>query len=128
MEILVDTSVWIDYFRSGEQSEQLDYLIDNNLVVINDLILTELLPLLIIRNEKVVVRLLKKIKNNRINPNWEEIVSHQVMCMKAGSCGIGVPDLLIAQNAIQNKTPIYSIDKHFNYMFDANIGIQKYEE
>jgi predicted nucleic acid-binding protein len=47
--------------------------------------------------------------------------------MKSGSNGIGIPDLLIAQNAIQNETPIYSIDKHFSYMFNANIGIRKYE-
>jgi predicted nucleic acid-binding protein len=127
MEVLVDTSVWIDYFRSGENSGKLDYLIDNNLVVINDLILTELLPLLIIRNEKPVARLLKKIKNNRIYINWEEIVSYQVLCMKSGSNGIGIPDLIIAQNAIQNQTPVYSIDKHFSYMLDANIGIKKYE-
>ena len=126
MEVLVDTSVWIDYFRSGENSEKLDELIDNNIVVINDLILTELLPLLVIRNEKVVVRLLKRIKNNKIKVNWEEIVTYQVSCMKAGSNGIGIPDLLIAQNAIQNNTPLYSIDKHFDYMFNANIGIKKY--
>jgi len=127
VEVLVDTSVWIDYFRSGDNSEKLDYLIDNNLVVTNDLILTELLPLMIIRNETVVVRLLEKIKNNKINENWEEIVSYQVLCMKSGSNGIGIPDLLIAQNAIQNQTPIYSIDKHFGYMLSANIGIKKYE-
>lgn len=127
MEVLVDTSVWIDYFRSGDKSEKLDYLIDTNLVVINDLILTELLPLLIIRNEKSVVRLLKKIKNNKIYLNWDEVISYQVSCMKCGSSGIGIPDLLIAQNAIQNQTPIYSIDKHFGYMLNADIGIKKYE-
>jgi predicted nucleic acid-binding protein len=127
MEVLVDTSVWIDYFRSGDNSEKLDYLIDNNLVVTNNLILTELLPLLIIRNEKSVVRLLKKIKNNKICINWEEIISYQVSCMKSGSSGIGIPDLLIAQNAIQNQTSIYSIDKHFDYMLNANIGIKKYD-
>ena len=128
MEVLVDTSVWIDYFRSGDNSVKLDYLIDNNLVVINDLILTELLPLLIIRNEKTVVRLLKEVKNNKINANWQEIVSYQVSCLQVGSNGIGIPDLLIAQNAIQNQTPIYSIGKHFNYILDADIGIKKYTQ
>jgi len=127
MEVLVDTSVWIDYFRSGENSTELDYLIDENLVVTNDLILTELLPLLIIRNENNVVHLLKKIKNNAITVNWQEIVKFQVQCLKSGSSGIGIPDLLIAQNAIQNSTSIYSIDKHFNYMHQAKIGIKKYE-
>lgn len=126
MEILVDTSVWIDYFRSGKNTEKLDYLIDNNLIIINDLILTELLPLLVVRNEKSVVQLLKRIKNNKIEIDWEEIIAYQVLCMKAGSSGIGIPDLLIAQNAIQNNTPIYSIDKHFDYILKANIGIKKY--
>ncbi len=64
MEVLVDTSVWIDYFRSGDKSGKLDTLIDENLVVTNNLILAELLPLLIIRKESNVVKLLKSIKNN----------------------------------------------------------------
>jgi len=65
MEVLVDTSIWIDYFQSGDKSNKLDILIDENLVVINDLILTELLPLLIIKRENKVVKLLKTIKNNK---------------------------------------------------------------
>jgi len=28
MSVLVDTSVWVDYFRSGNNSEKLDFLID----------------------------------------------------------------------------------------------------
>ena len=127
MEVLVDTSVWIDYFQSGKNAAKLDFLIDENLVVINDLILTKLLPLLVIRNEKKVIRLLKKIKNNKIKADWQEIVLFQVQCLKSGSSGIGIPNLLIAQNAIQNQTPIYSIDKHFDYMLKADIGIKKYE-
>lgn len=126
MEVLVDTSVWIDYFRSGENSTKLDFLIDENLLVINDLILTELLPLLFVRNEKSIIRLLKKVKNNAIKINWQEITAFQVQCLQSGSSGVGIPDLLIAQNAIQNNTPIYSIDKHFGFMCKANIGIKQY--
>ena len=33
MSVLVDTSVWIEYFRNGKNFEQLDYLIDENLIV-----------------------------------------------------------------------------------------------
>jgi predicted nucleic acid-binding protein len=126
MEVLVDTSVWIDYFRSGNKSDKLDTLIDENMVVINDLILTELLPLLIIRKENKVVKLLKSIKNNILHPDWGEIIDYQVSCLKSGSTGIGIPDLLIAQNGIQNSIPIYSIDKHFKFMYKANIEIELY--
>jgi hypothetical protein len=39
MQILVDSSVWIDYFRNGFNSGKLDMYIDQNLICINDLIL-----------------------------------------------------------------------------------------
>ena len=32
MDVLVDTSVWIDYFKDGDQSKDLDFLIDENLM------------------------------------------------------------------------------------------------
>jgi hypothetical protein len=35
MSVLVDTSVWVAYFRSGNGCEKLDFLIDENLIVIN---------------------------------------------------------------------------------------------
>jgi len=38
----------------------------------------------------------------------------------------GVPDLIIAQNAIQNNLPVYSIDKHFGFMRDAKFGLKLY--
>ncbi|MEZ5537709.1 MAG: PIN domain-containing protein [Thiolinea sp.] len=126
MDVLVDTSVWIDYFRTGENSTKLDFLIDENLIVTNDLILTELLPLLIIKKQKKVINLLKRIKNNKIIPDWNEIIEFQVQCLKSGSSGIGIPDLLIAQNSIQYDVAVYSIDKHFRFMCEANIGIKPY--
>ncbi len=65
MSVLIDTSVWIDYFKGAKDSEKLDYLIDNNLVLINDLILTELIPLLKIKRQKHF-RLLQKVLKIRL--------------------------------------------------------------
>ncbi len=90
------------------------------------MILTELLPLLIVKKENEVAKLLKSIKNNIMHPDWEEIIAYQVYCWKSGSTGIGIPDLLISQNSIQNNIPVYSIDKHFKFMHKANIGIELY--
>ena len=39
MTVLVDTSIWIEYFRNNASSEKLDFFIDENLIVTNDLIL-----------------------------------------------------------------------------------------
>jgi len=41
MTVLVDSSVWVDYFRDGGNASKLEFLIDENLVAVNELILTE---------------------------------------------------------------------------------------
>ncbi len=116
MAVLVDTSVWVEYFRNGNSFEQLDFLIDENLVVTNDLILSELIPFLKIRNQRKLISLLNKIYKFEIMMNWEQLVEFQYKCLNNGINSIGIPDLIIAQNAKQNYCSIYSLDKHFNLM------------
>lgn len=62
MSVLVDTSVWVEYFRHGRNLEKLDFIIDENLVVTNDLILAELVPFLKARNQNKIISLLHNIK------------------------------------------------------------------
>ena len=126
MEVLVDTSIWIDYFKSGENSEKLDYLISENLVRTNALILAELLPLLILKKHNKLVNLLQKINKHPLDIDWDDLSKLQVECLKSGASGIGIPDLIIAQHAIQNKLPIYTLDKHFRFMIIAGLNIQLY--
>ncbi len=126
MPVLVDTSIWVDYFRSGHNSEKLDFLIDENLIVINDLILAELIPFLKIRNQRKIVSLLQSIKRLDLTVNWNQIIEYQYKCLKNGLNGIGIPDLIIAQNAKQNHSRIYSLDNHFSLMKDIlNIRVEK---
>jgi len=116
MEVLVDTSVWIDYFKGGRNSKDLDFLLDENLIVINDIILTELIPYLRLKRQLKVIRLLHEVNKAPLSIHWEELIDFQVKCLKDGSNGIGIPDLIIAQNAIQNGYKVYSLDKHFRLL------------
>jgi predicted nucleic acid-binding protein len=118
MSVLVDTSIWIEYFRSGNNSEKLDFLIDENLIVINDLILAELVPFLKVRNQRKTVKLLYNINRLELSINWDQIIEFQFKCLKNGLNGIGIPDLIVAQNAKQNRCKIYSLDNHFSLMED----------
>ena len=118
MTVLVDTSIWIDYFRDGNESMHMDFLIDENLLVTNDLILTELIPFLKIRNEIRVINLLNSINKLELSVNWNEIIDYQYRCLRDGLNGVGIPDLLIAQNAKQNECKIYTLDNHFYLMKD----------
>lgn len=116
MSILIDSSVWIDYFREGKQSGKLDFLIDENLIAINDLVLTELVPFLKLRNQQEIIKLLHFVKKFELSIDWDEIRGFQYTCLKNGVNGIGVPDLIIVQNAKQNRGVIYSLDTHFQLM------------
>ena len=119
MSVLVDTSIWIEYFRTGNNSEKLDFLIDENLIVINDLILAELVPPLRVRNQRKIIKLLYNINMLELSINWNQIIEFQFKCLKNGLNGIGIPDLIIAQNAKQNHSAIYSLDNHFKLMKDV---------
>ena len=118
MSVLVDTSIWIEYLRSGNSSEKLDFLIDENLIVINDLILSELVPSLRVRNQRKIVKLLYNINKLELSINWDQLIEFQFKCLKSGLNGIGIPDLIVAQNAKQNCCQIYSLDSHFKLMKD----------
>ncbi|GBE00405.1 tRNA(fMet)-specific endonuclease VapC [bacterium BMS3Abin07] len=124
MSVLVDTSVWVQYFRSGNEPTNLDLLIDENLVATNDLILAELIPYLKIRKQRKVIELLNNVNKLNLQIQWDEIINYQIKCLKSGLNGVGIPDLIIAQNAKQNDCEIYSLDNHFKLMKKAlNIKI-----
>ena len=114
MSILVDSSVWIDYFRDGKYSNQLDYYIEQNIISTNDLILAELIPALKLKRKFPVVSLLRNITLIPLVINWENIISYQTTCLKHGINKVGIPDLIILDNVIQNDLTLFSLDKHFN--------------
>ncbi len=116
MSVLVDTSIWIEYFRNGSYAEKLEYLIDENLIVTNELILSELIPFLKLKSQNKLISLLNVIAIKHINILWNQIIDYQYSCLKNGVNGVGIPDLIIAQNAKQNDCSIYSLDKHFVLM------------
>jgi predicted nucleic acid-binding protein len=116
MRVLIDSSVWIDYFRSGNQADELDHLIDSNLVVVNDLILTELIPFLRLQNQKALIDIIHDVGKLPMSIDWEQIQKFQFICLKNGINGIGIPDLIIVQNAIQTGSMIFSLDNHFKQM------------
>ncbi|MEW6517912.1 MAG: hypothetical protein AB1461_00730 [Thermodesulfobacteriota bacterium] len=84
MPVLVDTSVWIEYFRPGNNLDTLDFLIDENLVVTNDLILAALIPFLKVRKQSKIISLLRTVTKLPTNINWEQISEFQYQCLKNG--------------------------------------------
>ena len=125
MPVLVDTSAWIDYFRKSEFSDVLESLLSDNDILTNDLILAELIPFLEVQKQNTLISLLEQVERLSLKIHWEGIIYFQVRCIQKGFNGLGIPDLIIAQNAIQNSVPILSKDKHFSMLKEA-VGLELY--
>jgi hypothetical protein len=116
MKVIVDSSMWVAYFRGTGDLSQVDWLIEEGLILINDLILAELTPPLLIRGERKLVSMLQAVENIPLSVDWEGIIHMQVTCLKNGINKVGIPDLIIAQHAIQNEIELLSLDRHFALM------------
>lgn len=114
--ILVDSSVWISFFRNGTYSADIEYLISEQLLVINEVILAELMPFLHIQNKQKTIKILQNIQQLPLTINWQNISTCQVKCLRNGNPSIGIIDIIIAQNAMDNNASIFSEDKHFNHL------------
>ncbi len=113
MKILVDSSVWIDYFRGGDNSKVLDRYIEGNLICTNDLILSEIIPALKLRKQNRLVNLLNNIGKRSMEIDWIRIIEYQVTCLRNGINKISIPDLIIVDHVIENDLILFSFDKHF---------------
>ncbi|MGM0744770.1 MAG: PIN domain-containing protein [Bacteroidota bacterium] len=114
-KVLIDSSVWIEYFKSGG-IEKLDRLIEEDLACTNELILTELAPALVLKNEMEIFQGLQAISMIHLNVDWEIVRDYQIMNLKNGINKVGIPDLIILQQIIDEKITLFSFDKHFKLM------------
>ncbi|HOV38655.1 MAG TPA: PIN domain-containing protein [Spirochaetales bacterium] len=115
-QILLDTSIWIEYFRYSDKYSIVSELIKENQICINELILAELMPYLYVKKENEIIESLKLIEKIEIRINWEMIIQMQIKNLKNGINKVGIPDLILAQNVIDNDLILFTIDKHFIQM------------
>jgi len=113
VSVLVDSSIWVEYFRGSADDGRLDFLIEENLVVVNQLILAELIPALHLRRQLKLISLMREIICPPLDVDWDNLIQMQIACLKHGINKVGIPDLMIAQHAIQNRLELYTRDKHF---------------
>lgn len=114
--ILVDSSVWIAFFRGSIPQDTLFELIDTNQMCTNDLILSEIIPSLLVKKEKDLVGTLDKVERYPLAIDWPEIIDFQVRNLRKGINRVGISDLIIMQNVVQNTLVLYTLDSHFKLM------------
>ena len=115
VKVLVDSSVWIDFFRQ-KKSNELGRLLEEDLVCINDIILTELIPSLTRSNQKEIIEGLFSLDRIPLSIDWELLRRYQFKNLSNGINKVGIPDLIIMQQVIQFKISLYTNDNHFYLM------------
>ncbi len=111
MRVLVDSSVWIDFFRRKNESNRLGFLLAEDLVVTNSLVLAEIVPALRLKKRKDVIRLLNILEAHEIKADWNEVIDIQMKFVSRFNYFVGISDILIFQNSIQNDLMLYSFDR-----------------
>ncbi len=117
-QVLIDSSVWIEYFRDSNSkvSSEVDKLIDIGNIFTNELILTEIIPYLKVKKQTQLIHILESLECFNMSIDWKQIIEFQVINLKNGINKIGIPDLLILQNSIQNQCSLFTLDKHIKSM------------
>ncbi len=115
-KILVDSSVWISYFRDENAHIRLDELIENSQICTNDLILAELIPFLHIKKQNVIVDLMLELPKADLSVNWEFLITLQISNLQNGINKVGIPDHMLVDHVLANNLILYSEDKHFRLM------------
>ena len=113
--VLVDSSVWIDFFKNTEE-QKLTELPEADLVCTNQLILTDLLPVLLKNDHRNVAEGLLAIPVVPLEIDWLILQTMQLKNLDHGVNKVGIPDLIILQQVIEKKLTFFSYDKHFKLM------------
>lgn len=120
MDVLVDTSVWISFFRGRKEDARanaaLDYLLSGDEAVVNEVVLSELLPPIMVRKEMVLAETLSCLRKLELKIDWDNLRTLQFACITHGINKVGLTDLMIAQQAMAADVPVFSLDKHFRLM------------
>jgi hypothetical protein len=115
MRVLVDTSVWIEFFKANSSvSNNLELLLIEDSVEICGVVLFELLQGIKSESEKLKIKdILLNLPYVEINKNmWQKSAEISLNIKKKGYT-IPFSDILIGTLAIENNFSVFTLDKHF---------------
>lgn len=126
--VLVDTSVWIDFFngKTTIQTEKLDTLLSSTIVIVGDLILAEILQgFRADKDYQLAKQLLKELELISLCNVVYGIKSadHYRKLRKQGITIRKTIDCIIATYCIENNLPLLYSDKDFE-PFTRYFGLQ----
>ena len=72
--VMVDTSAWVAYFRGGKAAapvaDAVDYLLSGDEALLDEVVLTELVPFFRVRGETAAEEALSAVRNPPLQIDW----------------------------------------------------------
>ncbi len=94
----------------------LQKLLKQDIICINEIILSELIPVLKIRNQIEIIDSMRSLPCISYSIFWEGIKALQIVNLKNGINKVGLPDIMISQHCMDANLELWSLDKHFQLM------------
>jgi predicted nucleic acid-binding protein len=121
--ILADTSIWIEFFRTrSDVGEYLASMLQNNLVWTCGIVLFELLQGIRSEREKaVILESMQELPYIEMTQSlWNKSAALSVLIRQKG---LTLPhsDIFIASIAIEHNLAIFTLDKHFEQIPEVKI-------
>lgn len=114
-KILVDTSIWLDFFKlKPEAGKKLENLLIGNSVITCGIVMFELLQGIRYEKEKTII-----LKSLSILPYIEmtdklwQASAELSSSLKKKGYNLPLSDILIAAIAIEHNLSVFTLDKHF---------------
>jgi len=123
-KILVDTSIWIEYFNRSESKagSQLQELIKKGNVCVSGVILTELLQGARLEKEfNAILESFMALPFLDMNINTWIRAGRISFSLRRKGITIPTTDLIIASLAIENDSAIFTLDPHFKKIPDLKL-------
>lgn len=119
-KVLVDTSVWIDFFRTARAKNEIESLLSTKRACYCGLIATELIRGSRGKNELNALEELFQVLTYFAETNDIFYRAGRLGNLLAlNGANMAVVDLVIAQICIENKIAIFTYDKHFDRIAQA---------
>jgi len=113
--VLIDSSVWIDYFRKGKSNveEQVNLLLDQDMVALCGMVELEILQGLRGSEQAIIQDLFSAL--HYIDAERSDFVNAGFMLNDLRQKGITIPssDCLIAAQCIHRKLTLFTLDNDF---------------
>lgn len=117
--VLIDTSVWIDFFR-GKQSvatDAVEQALQLGVARLCGPVKAGLLQGVKTRKEKLQLgTMFEAVKNLPTHELDWEIAGNNLQVLREGGLTLPSTDALIAAVAIRHKVPVLTLDKHFLHL------------